>query len=620
MDLYQIKNPKFLKSLNEDELYILSNNIREFLINSISKTGGHLSSNLGIVELTIALHYVFDSPNDKLLFDVGHQAYTHKILTGRTSLFNTLRQYNGLSGFLKFNESPHDIWEAGHSSTSLSGALGLSLSRDLNNEKHHIIPIIGDGALINGMALEALNHIGHIKSNMIIIFNDNEMSISQNIGGITKSLTKLRTSKSYNTLKNELKERLDSNIGKPILSTMKKIKNILKDDIVDSGIFKEFDLEYFGPVDGHNFKELIEILNVAKNHQGPIVIHVKTKKGKGYKYAENDRSGKWHGIAPFNPLNGQLLSSLPINHLNWSSIISNTLIRLAKENPNIVCITPAMIEGSKLQDFFNKYPNRSFDCGIAESHAITLAAGLSKGNKIPFVSIYSSFLQRAYDQINHDLCRMNLPCVIGIDRAGLVGEDGETHHGVFDISILKSLPNIVIGQPKDANQAQDMLYTAINSNRVFAIRYPRGSVIYQEKEFNTIEIGKWYKEIYLNSNDLTIITYGNDISLIYKEIKNNKYKFNLINSCFFKPIDYTIIDELVRLNKPVLVYETDILSGGLTSIILEYLCDSNQYLNIYRIGIKDEYIVAGSMNDLKKVYKLDIKYIIDKAKSIVNSK
>ena len=618
MKIENIENPEFLKGLSISEKEQLAYDLRSFLIHSVSKTGGHLSSNLGIVELTIALHSVFNTPYDKLIFDVGHQAYIHKLLTGRASKFNTLRTFDGISGFQKLDESEYDCWEAGHSSTSLSAALGMAVARDLNKQDYSVVPIIGDGSLFNGMSFEALNHIGYAQPNMTIIFNDNNMSISKNIGGLTNSLTKLRTSKPYMIVKDDLKDILNqTKSGHNVLMNMKKIKDFLKNDVIDSGIFNEFNIDYLGPIDGHNINDLEKSLEVCKNHIGPIVLHVITKKGKGYSYAENDTKGIWHGIGPFNMSDGKLLSKSPLNHKNWSLIISESLCQLASTNNDIICVTPAMISGSKLENFFEKFPERAFDCGIAEEHATTFCASLALSNKKPFLSIYSSFLQRAYDQINHDICRMNLNVVIGIDRAGLVGEDGETHHGVYDISILSSLPNIVICQPKDSIEAQQLLFTGFNYNGPFAIRYPRGNSLYKKVDFKSIEIGTWTKEIFDTSNSLTIITYGPDINIIKNRITNNNLNINLINARFIKPFDKQMINELVKYNKPVIFYETDVLSGGLSSLILQYLCDTKQYLDITRIGIKDNYVKQGSLNLIKKENNIDIDTLFETVYKII---
>lgn len=612
MDIKLIKNPKFLKEASVKECQVLGEQIREFLINSISKTGGHLASNLGVVELTIALHKAFNSPVDKIFFDVGHQCYTHKILTGRANEFNKLRQYNGLSGYQKFEESEHDVWEAGHSSTSLSAALGMAIARDLNNEKYHVVPIIGDGALGSGMALEALNNIGSEKRNMIIVFNDNNMSISNNVGAMTKGFARLRTEKRYNSLKQEMKTALNkTDVGKNVLNGLRGIRNIVKEQVVDAGIFGEFDIDYLGPVDGHNIRDLINAFEVAKNHEGPIVIHVLTKKGKGYKFCEEDSVGKWHGVGPFNIATGKPLVGNEGKLISWSQVISDALYELAKEDEDILVLTPAMIAGSKLEKFFAKYPERSFDCGIAEEHAVTLSAALALSNKKPFLSIYSSFLQRGYDQLNHDVCRMNLPVVFGIDRAGIVGEDGDTHHGVFDISFMRSLPNIIMSQPKDAKEANNLLYTAFNQKQPFSIRIPRGSTEYNNDKFEVIEIGSWTIFNDKEDNKVVVLTYGPDVDKILNKILVNNLPITVINCRFFKPLDNNMLEYISNKKLKTIIYETDILIGGLGSSILEWANDNKKDMDIIRFGIDDQFVTFGSVNQLRKDLGIDINSLFD---------
>ncbi|MDI9519169.1 MAG: 1-deoxy-D-xylulose-5-phosphate synthase [Bacillota bacterium] len=612
MDIKLIKNPKFLKEASVKECQVLGEQIREFLINSISKTGGHLASNLGVVELTIALHKAFNSPEDKIFFDVGHQCYTHKILTGRANEFNKLRQYNGLSGYQKFEESEHDVWEAGHSSTSLSAALGMAIARDLNNEKYHVVPIIGDGALGSGMALEALNNIGSEKRNMIIVFNDNNMSISNNVGAMTKGFARLRTEKRYNSLKQEMKTALNkTDVGKNVLNGLRGIRNIVKEQVVDAGIFGEFDIDYLGPVDGHNIRDLINAFEVAKNHEGPIVIHVLTKKGKGYKFCEEDSVGKWHGVGPFNIATGKPLVGNEGKLISWSQVISDALYELAKEDEDILVLTPAMIAGSKLEKFFAKYPERSFDCGIAEEHAVTLSAALALSNKKPFLSIYSSFLQRGYDQLNHDVCRMNLPVVFGIDRAGIVGEDGDTHHGVFDISFMRSLPNIIMSQPKDAKEANNLLYTAFNQKQPFSIRIPRGSTESNNDKFEKIEIGSWSIFNDKEYNKVVVLTYGPDVDKILNKILVNNLPITVVNCRFFKPLDNNMLEYISNKKLKTIIYETDILIGGLGSAILEWANDNKKDMDIVRFGIDDQFVTFGSVNQLRKDLGIDINSLFD---------
>jgi 1-deoxy-D-xylulose-5-phosphate synthase len=613
MDLKQIQNPEFLKSMSVSELNDLAADIRAFLIETISKTGGHLASNLGVVELTIALHYVFDSPRDKIFFDVGHQCYTHKILTGRAAQFDTLRQYNGISGFEKRKESEHDVWEAGHSSTSLSAALGMAIARDMRHEDYCIVPVIGDGALGSGMALEALNEIGSEKRNMVIIFNDNNMSISKNVGAMSKGFARLRAAKGYNDFKNDMKSKLNRNeFGKAVYTGLKSFKDAVKETVIDRGIFGEFNLEYMGPVDGHNIRDLIQVLKVAKEHQGPVVVHVLTRKGNGYKPCENDREGIWHGVGPFDPETGKMIHDVPAGFADWSSIFCSSLISLADKDDRIVALTPAMINGSKLESFFAKYPDRSFDCGIAEEHATTFAAGLAISGMKPFLCIYSSFLQRAYDQINHDICRMDLPVVIGIDHAGLVGADGETHHGVFDVGFLRPLPNLILAQPKDAEEAQDMMYTAFHQEHPFAIRYPRGVIAKGIRvEPKSLNIGSWTVFNDLPDNRMAVLTYGEDVDKVLSKVKINHMPVTVVNCRFFKPLDTGCINELIRRNMKMIVYETDMKEGGLASGILEYCCDSCQQADLQRFGIGDEYVPQGACNQLRKSEHIDLNTLFD---------
>lgn len=622
-NIKEIKNPDFLRGLEPEEMQLLADDIRFFLINSISKTGGHLASNLGVVELTIALHYVFDFKKDKLLFDVGHQSYTHKILTGSAKEFDTLRKFNGLSGFQKRKESIYDCFEAGHSSTSLSAALGMAVARDLKNEDYEVVPVIGDGALLSGMALEALNNIGYNKKKVIIVFNDNDMSINHNVGAISKGFSNLRNSKQYNDLKADVKEFLKKNKkhGQSMIQAISDIKNSIKSQVVDSGIFKEFNLDYHGPVDGHNIKEIIRALQVAKENDDPCIVHVITKKGKGYEYSEGDFTGYWHGVGPFNIETGKSLIEVPKNYKSYSKVVADTVEHLMFNQDNIVAITPAMMAGSKLENIFAHFPDRSFDCGIAEEHAVTFAAGLALNGMRPFVSIYSSFLQRAYDQMNHDVCRMDLPVVFGIDRAGLVGDDGETHHGIFDISYLRSIPNIILSQGKDPLEIERLIYTGFNQNHPFAVRYPRGSANYNGniKKLEIIKIGTW--EYLLNNNTAraTILSYGSDVLEITDLVNENNYNYNVINCRFFKPIDEKMIDELIKLNKPVFVYEGDIMIGGLSDAISEYLIKSNQVLDMHVCAIPDLYPQQGSNKQIRENLNIDIKSFIKEIEDKINA-
>ena len=618
MDLTKIQDPSFLKEMSVSEMTQLAAEIRTFLIDSISRTGGHLASNLGVVELTIALHYVFDSPKDKIFFDVGHQCYTHKILTGRAGQFATLRQFEGISGFEKRAESIHDVWEAGHSSTSLSAAMGMAVARDLKQEKYDIVPVIGDGALGSGMALEALNQIGSEQRRMIIVFNDNNMSISRNVGALTKGFARLRSARSYTNLKINMKNALtQSEVGRAVYSGLKNVKDAVREGVIDEGIFGEFNCDYLGPVDGHNLRDLIRVLSVARKHDRPVVVHVITQKGKGYTPCERDAEGKWHGVGAFNVATGRPLHEIPEGFNSWSGIMSDTLLQLAKKDERIVALTPAMMNGSALENFFAAYPERSFDCGIAEEHAMTFSASLANSGMRPYIAVYSSFLQRAYDQINHDICRMDLPVVIGIDRAGLVGADGDTHHGVFDVGILRPLPNLIIAQPKDSKEAGELLYTAFHQDHPFAIRYPRGEAPYDDlHDFSPVRIGSWTVLYDPGNPVLSILAYGPDAVSIANKMKINELPVRVINCRFFKPIDTQMIDMLCSEGKEMVIYETDMKTGGLSSAVLEYCCDMHLNPELTRIGIGDCYVSQGSVSRLRKQQGIDLNSLYD----LINSR
>jgi 1-deoxy-D-xylulose-5-phosphate synthase len=612
MNLTEIKDPKFLKSMNEKEMEELSAEIRHFLIDNISKTGGHLASNLGVVELTIALHYVFNSPKDKIFFDVGHQSYTHKILTGRASEFPHLRQYEGLSGFEKRVESEHDVWEAGHSSTSLSAALGMAVARDLHHEDYQVIPVIGDGALSSGMALEALNEIGVEKKKMIIIFNDNNMSISKNVGALTSGFSRLRSSTGYTKLKTSMKKNLrTSNFGEAVYSGLKTIKDTIKESVLESGIFKEFNLDYIGPIDGHNIHDLIQVLEAVKDHEGPIVVHVITQKGKGYAPCEKDKEGKWHGVGPFNVQTGKLLHEVPEGYQTWSACACETVRKLAEKDDNIVAMTPAMVTGSYMQKFFAEFPDRSFDTGIAEEHAATFAAGMAISGLRPYFVIYSSFMQRCYDQINHDICRMDLPVVIGIDHAGLVGPDGETHHGIYDIGLLTPLPHMILAQAHDSEEMQNLIYTAFHQEHPFGIRFPKGCVKTSDASLKEIKIGSWVKFNDAPENHLAVLTYGEDVDRVLEKVQVNHLPVTVINCRFFKPMDEEMLQELSSRKMRCIVYEIDMKTGGLGEHILGYLNEKNLPLSMKVYGIPDEYIQQGSERLLRKNMEIDLNTLMD---------
>lgn len=622
MDLRKIDSPAFLKDLNTKQLNKLALDIRRFIIQNISKTGGHLSSNLGVVELTIALHYVFESPKDKIFFDVGHQSYVHKILTGRAKYFPSLRKYNGLSGFQKRCESVHDVWEAGHSSTALSAAVAMAIARDLNHQKYDVIPVIGDGAIVGGESMEALNHLGSLDNKVIIILNDNQMSISQSIGGFNNFLNDIRMSNAYNRMKSDYKNMLSKGkLGNKVYHATKNVKDFVKRGFIDDTIFEDFGLDYLGPVDGHNIEELIRIFELAKKAKKSVVVHVVTQKGKGYHFAENDKTGKWHGIEPFHIKSGTVKSSTDLT--SWSAVVSKHILKWMEKDQNVVAITPAMIYGSALNEIFEKYPERSFDVGIAEEHALTFTAGLSLEHKKPFISVYSSFLQRAYDQIVHDISRMNLPCLCSIDRAGIVGSDGPTHHGVFDLSFMNAIPNIVYFAPKDAIELKKFINTAfLYFKAPYFVRIPRGSIQDIDLDLKqTLEIGTWLIEMNQDDFDMTIITYGENVNIVKKMISDQNLKIRLINARFIKPFDNEMIKSIFKKdNKPILVYETDLKAGSLGTSILNY-CNKLHILRSFEhIAIEDHFSMQGSKDEIYKDEKIDIDSVLEKCKELINGK
>ncbi|NYE04960.1 1-deoxy-D-xylulose-5-phosphate synthase [Bacillus niacini] len=604
MDLLSIKDPSFLKGMSNQELEVLSQEIRQFLIEKLSVTGGHIGPNLGVVELTIALHKCFDSPKDKFIWDVGHQSYVHKILTGRACEFDTLRQFKGLCGFPKRIESEHDVWETGHSSTSLSAAMGMVIARDLKKESSFIVPIIGDGALTGGMALEALNHIGHEKKNMIVILNDNEMSIAPNVGALHNILGQLRTAGKYQWVKDELELLLKKvpAVGGKLAATAERVKDSLKYLFVSGMFFEELGFTYLGPVDGHDFEALFENFRYAKKTEGPVLLHVITKKGKGFHPAESDTKGTWHGTGPYKMDTGAFVKPDKAPPA-WSSLVSETVRKLAREDERIVAITPAMPVGSKLEGFASEFPERMYDVGIAEQHAATVAAGLATQNMKPFLAIYSTFLQRAYDQVVHDICRQNLNVFIGIDRAGLVGADGETHQGVFDIAFLRHVPNIILMMPKDENEGQHMVYTAMAyDDGPIAMRFPRGNGlgVPMDETLKSIPIGTW--EVLKDGEDAAILTFGTTITMALEAaetLEKQGISVKVINARFIKPLDEKMLNELFLNNIPILTIEEAVLQGGFGSYVLEHAHEKGYYHQaIDRMGIPDQFIEHGDVESL----------------------
>ncbi len=626
MDLLNIKDPSFLKELSINELEALSHDIRQFLIQKLSVTGGHIGPNLGVVELTIALHACFNSPYDKILWDVGHQSYVHKILTGRASEFDSLRQYKGLSGFPKTAESVHDVWETGHSSTTLSAAMGMAIARDLKKETSYIVPVIGDGALTGGMALEALNHIGDEKKNMIVILNDNEMSIAPNVGALHGVLGRLRTAGKYQWAKDELEYlmRKIPAVGGKLADTAERIKDSLKYLLVSGVFFEEMGFTYLGPVNGHDYEDLFQQLRYAKKTEGPILIHVLTKKGKGYKPAENDRIGNWHGTGPYKIDTGDFIKPVQ-SPPAWSKLVSETVRRLAREDERIVAITPAMPVGSKLEGFASEFPERMYDVGIAEQHAATVAAGLATQKMKPYLAIYSTFLQRAYDQVVHDICRQKLNVFIGIDRAGLVGADGETHHGIFDIAFLRHLPNMVLMMPKDENEGQHMINTALNyDDGPIAMRFPRGNGlgVPLDGALKEIPIGTW--EVLKEGQDAAILTFGTTIPMALKAaalLEKQGCSVEVVNARFIKPLDTELLLSLLHLNIPILTVEEAVLQGGFGSAVLEYAHDKGyHHAEISRMGIPDYFVEHGSVKELWMEIGLTPEEIVKRIQTMVIKK
>ena len=615
MNILDIKNPKFLKKMKIKDLEILSEDIRNFIVDKVSITGGHLSSNLGIADLTIALHKVFDSPKDKIIFDVSHQCYTHKILTGRAKKFDKLRKKDGLSGFQKREESIYDSYEAGHSSTSLSAALGMALARDKQKKDYHVIAVIGDGSMGNGLSYEAINHIGSLKTRLIIVLNDNEMSISKNVGGLHNNLDKIRANHGYNQAKDKTKKFLNKIplVGSRISAGITNIKASFKKIYLKEGfLFEELGLKYYGPINGHDYKEMITYLEMAKKETEPVIIHVITKKGYGYKPAENDVIGSWHGVGTFNRETGEFLSKNN-DLVTWSEVISNHLIELTKRNNDLMVITPAMAGGSKLLKYKEIHPNNFLDVGIAEEHALVLANGMSIEGLIPFVSIYSTFLQRGYDQVIHDIARMNTHVILGIDRCGIVGEDGETHQGIYDLTFLLPIPNLIISTPKDSIEAGNLLYTAMLSKRPFAIRYSKDKLKYTHKKYEIVPIGSWEKTD--DGKDAVLITYGSlleNAKIIKNKLKN--IDLAIINARYQKPIDEKLFNELLSKYKYIFIYEEQTYINSLGSFLVNY-ANEKKYNGLIKIfAIQDEYIKQGKKEEILKELKLDPDSIISRIK------
>ncbi len=610
--LEKINEPKDLKALSIEEKEKLAEEIRQKILNIVSKNGGHLASNLGVVELTIALHTIFNTPTDKIIWDVGHQSYVHKILTGRKDQMDTLRQYKGLAGFPKTCESEYDVFNTGHSSTSISVGIGMARARDLLKENYNVISVIGDGSLTGGMAEEALNDAGTSKTKLIVILNDNEMSISKNVGGIPTFLSKLRTRKFYTKANSRVKRFTLKipKVGEKIVDLVQRGKKTIKQIFIPNMYFEDIGFTYLGPVDGHNIEKLENILKIAKEVKGPVLVHIITKKGKGYKIAE-ENPDKFHGISPFNIETGEKLTP---SKKDYSKVFGEKLIELAKKDEKIVAVTAAMKDGTGLKEFAKEFPNRFFDVGIAEQHAVGLVAGMAKAGLKPVLPLYSSFLQRGYDQLIHDVALQNIPVTICIDRAGLVGNDGETHHGIFDMSFASAIPNLTIMAPKDFKELEEMLEFGINFNGPVLIRYPRGGEGKNKIEKNDkIVLGK--SELIKEGKDISIIAIGKMVDRaieVSNILKEQDIDAEIINVRFLKPLDKETIIKSIEKTKKVVTMEDGILNGGLYTNILDLINRSNiENVRIIPIGYDDCFVTHGSVDDLEKEMKTDTKSIVE---------
>ena len=620
MILEKINKPNDIKKLDPIEYNQLADEIRTFLIDNISKTGGHLASNLGVVELTMALHIVFNLPQDKLIWDVGHQSYTHKILSGRKEMFNDLRKFGGMSGFPKRNESNFDAFDTGHSSTSISAGLGYVCARDIQKEHYNVISVIGDGALTGGMAYEALNNAGQLKSNFIIVLNDNKMSISKNVGGVNEMLSNIRSSDSYYNLKDGVVNTLYKIPGgHKLVDSIKHTKSNIKQIILPGQMFLDMGLNYLGPVNGHDIEKLIKLFNIAKRIDGPCLIHVVTQKGHGYKPAERNPS-KFHGIAPFDIKTGNLINKNP--KTTYTDVFSKTICALAKNDKKIAAVTAAMPDGTGLRKFSHWFPERFYDVGIAEEHATTFCAGLAAGGLKPVFAVYSSFLQRAYDQILHDVCIQQLHVVFAIDRAGLVGSDGETHQGIFDLSYLGTIPNMSIFAPKnDTELAAGLEFGLMNYNGPFAIRYPRGKACTRFREFNEpVLYGK--SEVLYMEKDIALLAVGSMVetaSDVRDKLKEKGYNVSLINARFVKPVDTTVIHRCADNHQLLVTLEENVYTGGFGERVCHYVEEACLNIKVLNISLPDDYVEHGNVEILKAEEGINVDSVITRVESFYNN-
>ena len=604
--LERIQKENDIKKLNPQELEELSGEIREFLVEKVSKTGGHIASNLGVVELTMAMHLVFSLPEDKMIWDVGHQSYTHKLLTGRKEGFDDLRKYGGMSGFPKRKESNCDAFDTGHSSTSISAGLGYVEARDLKGEDYHVISVIGDGSLTGGMAYEALNNAAHLKTNFIIVLNDNHMSISENVGGMSKYLANLRTADIYTGLKKGVTNTLKKVpvVGEPMIEKIRKTKSSIKQLVVPGMFFEDMGITYLGPVPGHNLPLLCKAFREAQKVEGAVLLHVLTKKGKGYEPAE-EAPDKFHGIGPFDIDSGEVKAKKEKD--SCTDVFGKVMCAEAAKNPDVVAITAAMADGTGLAQFRRRFPKRFFDVGIAEGHAVTFAAGLAAGGMKPVFAVYSSFLQRGYDQIIHDVALQKLPVVFAIDRAGLVGSDGETHQGIFDLSYMSSIPNMVVMSPKHKWELADMLRFAIDYDGPIALRYPRGSAYTGYEEYRSpIELGK--SECIYKEKDIAIFSVGHmfeEAEKVWKNLKEAGYSCSLVNARFVKPLDTEMIETLSENHRLIAVIEENVQTGGCGEHVLEYVSRRRLPMHVLPLALPDDYVEHGSVDVLRHETGID---------------
>ena len=611
MLLEKIEQSSDIKKLKEEDYPVLAKEIRQFLLEKISKTGGHLASNLGVVELTMALHLAFDLPKDKIVWDVGHQAYTHKLLSGRRDGFNDLRQFGGMSGFPKRKESPYDAFDTGHSSTSISAGLGIAQARDILGEDYSVISVIGDGALTGGMAYEALNNAAQIKKNFIIILNDNEMSISPNVGGMSKYLGSVRTREGYTALKKGVEHALNAipGVGKSIATGVSMVKNSIKQFFVPGMLFEDMGITYLGPVDGHDVNAMVQVLTEARRMQKAVLVHVITKKGKGYGPAEKNPS-RFHGVDAFDVVTGKSLKEK--TYPSYTDVFSEKMCEIAGKNPKVVALTAAMADGTGLTKFSKEYPNRFFDVGIAEGHEVTSAAGMASAGLKPVVAVYSSFLQRGYDQVLHDVCIQELPVLFAIDRAGLVGSDGETHQGIFDVSFLSLVPGMSIMAPKNHWELEAMLDFGVTFDGPMAIRYPRGQAYRGLEEFLApIEYGK--AEMLYEEKDIALFALGSMVSTgehVREKLKNKGYACTLVNARFVKPFDTAMIDQLCQKHKLIVTMEENVLRGGMGMCITKYIHDNYPGIRVIQVALPDAYVEHGNVTALREMLGIDSDSVI----------